>query len=194
MSALPPSLRGRSCEEMRPKALRGGAAVENLFCGASVRVQRHTCSTRDTNHGPLTARSPGRGEFCAIARGWGRRVSRSQVKVQTRRITGPAPRPEMQEAARRRHAQNILQPRTQKQSLQLGRGCHTIARQRRRPAKNSSAACNRLPSSGARCLPANYGERALKCQGKVTIVTEIAKNRKRKHRKDIVYIHKKLFA
>ena len=25
---------------------------------------------------------------------------------------------------------------------------------------NSSAACNRLPSSGARCLPANYGERA----------------------------------
>ena len=100
----------------------------------------------------------------------------------------------MQEAARRRHAQNILQPRTQKQSRQLGRGCHTIARQRRRPAKNSSAACNRLPSSGARCLPANYGERALKCQGKVTIVTEIAKNRKRKHRKDIVYIHKKLSA
>ena len=98
--------------------------------------------------------------FAPSRRGRGRRVSRSQVKVQTRLITGPAPRPRRCKGCASATCAEHSPTRTQKQSRQLGRGCHTIARQAAKASQISSAACNRLPSSGARCLPANYGERA----------------------------------
>ena len=98
--------------------------------------------------------------FAPSRRGRGRRVSRSQVKVQTRRITGPVPRPRRCKRLRVGDMRRTFSNPALKNSLgSLGEAAIQSHAKRRRPA-NSSAACNRLPSSGARCLPANYGERA----------------------------------
>ena len=133
--------------------------------------------------------------FAPSRRGRGRRVSRSQVKVQTRRITGPAPRPR------------------RCKRLRVGDMRRTFSNPH---SKTVSAAWERLPynrtPSGegqpkillrraigfqAPALAASQpkdGERALQCQRKVIPLTGIAKNRKRKIRKNITYTHKKPFA
>ena len=99
--------------------------------------------------------------FAPSRRGRGRRVSRSQVKVQTRRITGPAPRPgDARGCASATCAEHSPTPHSKTVSAAWERLPYKSHAERRRPAKNPSAACNRLPSSGARCLLANYGERA----------------------------------
>ena len=91
--------------------------------------------------------------FAPSRRGRGRRVSRSQVKVQTRRITGSTPPSRTCEtslgcasARCAEHSPTISE---------AGRGCHKNRSARGEgSAKTAAPACIRLATSGARCLPA----------------------------------------
>ena len=145
---------------------------------------------RATDTGSLTVRRTVRStapvSFAPSRRGRGRRVSRSQVKVQTRRITGPAPRPRRCKRLRVGDMRRTFSNPALKNSLgSLGEAAIQSHAKRQRPTKTASAVWIRPATSGARCLPAKQ------CRRKVIILTGIAKNRKRKNRRNITYTHKK---
>ena len=154
----PRLLLGGRCDRHK-KALQqqGGGLrfLQNLFCGTDIEPAAATFPARESNSGPLMARSPGPGEFCAIV-ARPAPVQRA-LQIKTKDGGSPVPHPVLGHKKTSlgcaRCAEHSPNPPDSKIVAET-RLPKSQAHAARAAPKTLGPACIRPATSGARCLPA----------------------------------------